>query len=137
MRMCPPTRHTPRSRKAVLCAGFLAIALSPVSGFAASDADIEALRKEIADLRARVERLEGDVASGVAVNPARKVEPMAGGWKNDHNWQLVAKGMTKSQVEEILGAAEDSRRIGKFEIWEYGKGKVTLYMGRVKSWEQP
>lgn len=119
---------------AMIC---MALILGPANTWAASDAQIEALQKEVADLRARVERLEGDVATGVAVNPAHKVQPVDGGWHSDHNWALLSGGMEKSRVEEILGAAEDTRKIGKFDLWQYGQGVVKFYMGRVSSWRKP
>ena len=49
----------------VLCA--VTVALVPTGSSAADEAALNALREEIADLRARVERLEGEHASGVAV----------------------------------------------------------------------
>lgn len=112
-------------------------ALAPVSGFAADEAAIEALRKEIADLRARVERLEGDVASGVPVNPARVIQPAEGGWRTAGNWDLLAKGMGDDRVVEILGEAERVRAVGKYEFWHYGSGVVRFYLGRLKSWDRP
>lgn len=119
----------------VLCC--VAALLTPVHAGGASDADIEALRQEVSALRARVQRLEGEIASGVAVNPARKVQPVAGGWRASQNWKLLAKGMQESRVVEILGEPDDTRRIGKFEVWTFGTGQAKFYLGRLKSWRQP
>ena len=119
---------------AVLC---VATAMAPVSALAADDAVIETLRKEIADLRLRVQRLETEVSSGVAVNPARVAPPVDGGWHAEHNWDLLVKGMERSRVAEILGEAENTRRISKFDIWQYGAGQVKFYLGRVSSWQKP
>lgn len=102
-----------------------------------TDAQLKALQQEIAELRSRVQRLEQELSAGVAVNPARVVQPVAGGWHATHNWDLMEKGLSQQRVVEILGEAESSRRINKFEIWQYGEGTVKFYLGRVKSWERP
>jgi len=132
----PPAVHAPHAKAllAVLCLG---AALAPACTLAADDADITALRQEVAELRARVARLEADVASGVAVNPARQAQPVKGGWQAAQNWGLLSKGMDKSRVEEILGEAQHTRSISKFDIWRYGKGEVRFYLGRVSSWHKP
>lgn len=115
----------------------LVIGLFPACALAASDAEIEVLRQEIMDLRARVEKLEGDVSTGVAVNPAKVVQPVDGGWRVPGNWDLLVKGMDQRRVTEILGEAEDTRAIHKFDIWEYGAGQAKFYLGRLKSWRKP
>lgn len=124
------------SRNATLLACCVAAALSPV-GALASDADIQALRQEVAELRARVEKLEGQLAEGVPVNLGRKVQPVAGGWHKTHNWNLLTKGMERNELIRTLGEPESVRKVGKFEYCYYGAGKVVLYLGRVSSWEKP
>lgn len=126
-----------RPRYCAVVAFYLATVLAPAGALAADDAAIEALRKEIADLRERVQKLEGEISEGVAVNPAKVVQPVEGGWRAEQNWSLLMKGMDRYQVAEILGEAEDTRRISKFDIWEYGKGQVKFYLGRLKSWQKP
>jgi len=113
------------------------IALAPAAASAADDAAINALRQEIADLRARVERLETDIKSGVAINPARVIQPVEGGWRAPRNWDLLTAGMSPDGVTEILGEAERVRVVSKFEFWQYGKGQVKFYLGRLKSWDKP
>lgn len=119
----------------VLCA--VTVALVPTGSSAADEAALNALREEIADLRARVERLEGELASGVAVNPARVVQPVEGGWHAPRNWELLTRGMEPNRVTEILGDAERVRVVHKYEFWYYGEGVARFYLGRLKSWDRP
>ncbi len=114
----------------------LSVFLTPAS-VASESAELQALRAEIADLRARVERLEKDLNDGIAINPARKVKPQPGGWKNAKNWKLLAKGMDGDRVEEILGAPQRKKTISKHVLWYYGDGKVTFYLRRLKSFDKP
>jgi len=131
----PRTRQSrPAVAIALVC---MAVALVPSGTLAADDATIEALRKEIAELRLRVQRLENEVSSGVAVNPARVVQPVEGGWHAAQNWDLLVKGMERQRVTEILGEAEDTRKINKFDIWQYGTGQAKFYLGRLTSWRKP
>ena len=129
------SRLRPQATALVLCA--VTVALAPTGSSAADDAALNALREEIADLRARVERLEGELASGVAVNPARVVQPVAGGWQAPSNWDLLARGMEPGRVTEILGNPERVRVVQKFEFWHYGEGLARFYLGRLKSWDRP
>ena len=119
----------------MLCA--VTIALSPTAGSAADEAALNALRQEIADLRARVERLEGELAAGVPVNPARVVQPVEGGWHAPQNWALLTEGMMPDRVIEVLGEADRVRVINKYEYWHYGDGVVRFYLGRLRSWDAP
>jgi hypothetical protein len=110
------------------------LASAPPAAFSASpDAEIEALRAELAALRVRVERLEKDVDEGVAINPARKVQPQPGGADNPKNWKLLAKGMEADRVVEILGTPGKTKSVKKHEIWYYPNGKTTFYLRRLKS----
>lgn len=131
--------HLPNHRITGGRAAALAIVLwsATFTATAAEGGDIEALRAEIADLRARVEHLEKEVSTGVAINPARVVKPLPGGWNNDKNWKLLARGMQRERVQEILGEPDRTRNVSKFEYWEYGQGKATFYLGRLKSWDRP
>jgi hypothetical protein len=131
--------HLPNHRITAIPAAAFAIMLwsATFTATAADGSDIQALRAEIADLRARVEHLEKEISSGVAVNPARVVKPLPGGWKNEKNWKLLAKGMERERVEEILGEPDGARNVSKFEYWDYGQGKATFYLGRLKSWDRP
>jgi len=120
----------------VSCLMFSGLSSIPAHS-APSDADMQALRAELAALRARVEILEKDMASGVAINPARKVAPLPGGATNSKNWKLLAKGMEPDRVTEILGEPERRKSIRKHENWYYPNGKVTFYLRRLKSFDTP
>jgi len=111
--------------------------IAPMAAIAASDEAIEALRKEVADLKQRVEQLESDAELGFAINPARVVEPKPGGWKNADNWKLLHKGMERDQVENILDAPDKAKTVKYFEYWYYGDSKLAIYKGRLKSFERP
>jgi hypothetical protein len=98
---------------------------------------IEALKQQLQDLQERVKRLEGEVEQGVPVNIARKVEPVPGGWRKEHNWKLLVEGMSDYEVIKIVGEPDRQKTVKKFEFWYYGDGKVSLYMRRLKSWDIP
>lgn len=117
---------------ALLLAGALSIGLA-TSAQAAESAEIDALKRELTALRQRVEKLEQELSLGVPVNPARKVEAKPGGAATADNWRLLAKGMEKYRVIEILGEPVDTKSVSKFEIWDYPQGSVRFYLGRLKS----
>lgn len=131
--------HLPNHMGIAAPAGILAILLSlaPLTASAAADPGIEALRAEIDALRARVEKLEKEIDTGVAINPAKVVQPLPGGWHNEKNWKLLAYGMDRDRVETLLGEPDAARNVSKFEYWEYGEGRATFYLGRLKSWSKP
>jgi hypothetical protein len=98
---------------------------------------IEALKQQLRDLQERVERLESEVEQGVPVNMAPKVEPVPGGWRKEHNWKLLAEGMSDYEVKAILGEPDRQKTVKKFEFWYYGDSKLSVYMRRLKSWDIP
>ncbi|MCB1772968.1 MAG: hypothetical protein KDI88_05090 [Gammaproteobacteria bacterium] len=105
---------------------------------AAADPEIEALKQQLLDLQQRVEKLEAGLATtDAAVEAVKPPEVVPGGWRKQANWRVLDKGMETHRVEEILGAADSTRRVGKFEYWEYGNGLLRFYLGRLKSWEIP
>jgi hypothetical protein len=98
---------------------------------------IDALKQQLQDLQERVKRLEGEVEQGVPVNMARKVEPVPGGWRKEHNWRLLVEGMSDYEVIKILGEPDRQKTVKKFEFWYYGDGKLSVYMRRLNSWDIP
>ena len=117
---------------------FLAAAPPKVTAEPSSGSqEIEALKRQLHDLQARVERLESNVAEGLPVDPARTVQPAPGGWREASNWRLLAKGMDKAEVVRILGQPQSRKTVSKHEFWRYGDGTVRLYLARLKSWELP
>ena len=96
---------------------FLAAAPPKVTAEPSSESqEIEALKQQLHDLQARVERLESNVAEGL---------------------RLLAKGMDKAEVVRILGQPQSRKTVSKHEFWRYGDGTVRLYLARLKSWELP
>lgn len=98
--------------------------------------DVEVLKRQMRALEQRVERLEAELAgTRDAVQAAVPAQPVAGGWRSAHNWQLLERGMESHDVQAILGEPSDTRRISKFEHWIYSDGLLRFYLGRLKSWE--
>lgn len=122
--------------KKVLIALLLGSLAGSFSAQAAND-EVAQLRAQLEALQKRVDALERDIDIGIAINPARKVKPQPGGWKNPDNWKLIAKGMEPHRVREILGQPSRIRDRRTFDYWEYPKGQLTFYGGRVKSIKPP
>lgn len=105
---------------------------------AAADPEIEALKQQLLNLQQRVEKLEAGLAStDAAVDAVQPPKVVPGGWRKQANWRVLDKGMETHRVEEILGEAESTRKVNKFEYWSYGNGLLRFYFGRLKSWEIP
>jgi len=119
----------------------LALLLPASSTFAANQTrqadDIEALKRQLKDLQARVERLEQQEENGSSFDVATETEPVRGGWRKAHNWNLLEEGMTNYQVKAILGEPDRRKTVKKFEFLYYGDGKVSVYLRRLKSWDIP
>jgi hypothetical protein len=126
-----------RFRSALYVGFIIGVPLCATADPSAQQQEIESLRQQLHELQARVERLEGNMAAGVPVNPALKVQPVPGGWRKAVNWSLLSKDLTDYEVLEILGEPMNRKTVKKFEFWEYGDGKASLYMRRLKSWELP
>ena len=101
------------------------------------DTEIELFRQQILDLQKRVERLEGEVEQGVPAGAAQALQPVAGGWRKAHNWNLLQAGMSDYEVIEILGEPDREKTVKKFDFWYYGDGKLSVYMRRLKGWDIP
>ncbi|MBT8474802.1 MAG: hypothetical protein KJO78_04945, partial [Alphaproteobacteria bacterium] len=65
------------------------------------------------------------------------VEPVPGGWRKAHNWNLLRAGMSDYEVVEILGEPDREKTVKKFDFWYYGDGKLSVYLRRLKGWEIP
>lgn len=131
-------RRKYRSAVGCLSAAAMMLPLAVATSFAtdtAAQAEIDALKQQLNQLQARVERLEAQWQQGVPVNPALDVQPVPGGWRKAANWQMLDEGMPAHRVYEILGEPQRQRTVRKFELLEYGDGVVRLYLGRLKSWE--
>lgn len=99
--------------------------------------EIEVLKQQLKDLQMRVERLEKSRDKGFSFSAEPEAEPVPGGWRKTHNWNLLEKGMTSYQVKAILGEPDRQKTVKKFEFWYYGDGKVSVYLHRLKGWDVP
>lgn len=99
--------------------------------------EIEVLKQQLKDLQLRVERLEKGRDEEFSFSKEPEVEPIDGGWRKAHNWNLLKEGMTSYQVKAILGEPERQKTVKKFEFWYYGDAKVSVYLRRLKGWETP
>lgn len=120
----------------LLSLSFLTLPVAAADG-SQQEAEIEALRQQLNDLRQRVERLEEGRSSSLSFSTEPEVEPVPGGWRKAHNWELLKEGMTAYQVKAILGEPERQKTVKKFQFLYYGDGKVTVYLRRAKSWQRP
>jgi hypothetical protein len=99
--------------------------------YAAEDNSTLYLLEKIAELEARIEALEKP-SSGTSRVPAGLSA-----------WRRLEKGMSYSQVRQILGEPRKIRS-GPFTYWHYGPGTygsssetVSFYQGVVDGWNEP
>lgn len=77
--------------------------LLPAAGFSEDlDQKIKRLEQTIARLELRIEKLEGIVLV-VQKEQAKPAPAAANKWKEKASWRLLKKGMSKGEVERILG----------------------------------
>ena len=80
---------------------------------------INELEKKIAQLELRVAKLEAMILQ-LQKTPAKPAVPSPGKWKDKANWRLLKKGMSKSDVESILGAPPKVvANVHYGDIWYY------------------
>lgn len=97
--------------------------------------DIKRLETRIAELEKRVTKLESllQTSDKSEINYSEK-------WKNRSLWRKLKIGMTKYQVETILG---EPRKIngGSITTWKYSKDSwhsyVQFYEGKLDTWTEP
>ena len=99
--------------------------------------EIEVLKQQLKDLQLRVERLEKGRDQEFSFSTEPEAEPIPGGWRKAHNWNLLKEGMTSYQVKAILGEPDRQKTVKKFEFWYYGDAKLSVYLRRLKGWEIP
>ena len=118
--------------------GLLAIPLLPHHPLYAQQEEVPQLRQKIAELEAKIERLEALLKD---CNDYRKEQPTHQyGWQNKKNWRRLKMGMTESQVKTILG--EPAKTIqGIRTLWYYPNiycGYVSFDKdGRLTGWNEP
>jgi hypothetical protein len=103
----------------------------PVFAQSAADARIQKLEERISALESRVAFLEAQLRERPAVS---QVAP------DKVNWRKLKRGMSESEVEQLLGSPERvDARIAVVE-WSYpGYGSVSFDTDshRVRSWSEP
>ena len=102
-----------------------------------NEARIEKLEAVVSSLEKRISALEGASVQNPTDSDNTKT---ASGWKSKSNWRLLSKGMTKSQVRNILGEPEKIDAGGPIENWYWidpsGPG-VTFYDEKLYGWKEP
>jgi hypothetical protein len=59
------------------------------------------------------------------------------GWKTSANWKKLARDMSISDVQELLGDPEQING-GTIGFWRYPNGgTVTFFIGKVDGWSEP
>ena len=95
-----------------------------------------------AELERRLSALERAVTNSKPQEASRR-PVYANQWEDIANWRKLQIGMTRLQVEQLMGGAPDkiSRVSSDSEICYFGKvgrgGHVIFRKGRVASWNEP
>jgi hypothetical protein len=119
--------------KKIILVGALSL-LTSLAAHAHDGARLDALEKEIQELRLRVLKLEP--SSGVTVEP-KKTIANPDGWKYQENWRQLSKGLPPENVKKILGEPMQVNG-GTITFWVYpNRGGVTFYEGKLDSWKEP
>lgn len=103
---------------------------------------VEKLQQKVAQLENRVSQLEKVLLSNKNASPISRRSINSEKWKNKQNWRKLERGMSKEQVEEILGEPQQiivsSSVLSLFsEKWEYGSGDVSFSDAEVTGWIEP
>jgi hypothetical protein len=142
-----------------------AVVLATVIGLPAwgQDSDTEALRKEIEQLRQKVQKLEEQQAAkpeaGRAAVSPEQTSPAAAGQPAAQSasptpaptsvtalresWSRVARNMSQAEIAEVLGQPNKKTRIDGKLVWYYyypGIGGASMFFksnGQVSSYQPP
>lgn len=68
------------------------------------DGRVKELEKQVAQLEQRILKLEALIVQ-LQKNPGKPANSAVAGWKDKATWRQLKKGMSKSEVERILGVA--------------------------------
>jgi len=120
---------------AVLAAG---LAL-PLRG-QALDGRVKELEKQVAQLEQRILKLEALILE-LQKTPGKPAGSAIAGWKDKANWRRLKKGMSKSEVERILGVALKVVPNSHYgDIWYYpdlqGGNASFDIEGSLTSWDE-
>ena len=90
--------YTFLSINVVLC--FFAVLMLYCQPIMAQDDEIVRLRQKISHLEKRIDELESPLA---VYGEAKNIKGEGPGWQNKKNWRKLKAGMTREQVQSILG----------------------------------
>jgi len=109
--------------------------------------EVEDLRAKLERLQEKVKRLEGRVAqiekmlhSSTDGNRRSQSGISPDGWESQENWRRLQKGMSKSEVRQILGKPGKVRTASYGDTWYYPDvlgGSVSFEDDRVDGWSEP
>ena len=119
--------------KIILLIGCLSFAIA-LDAQAQDSNRIDQLEKELQETKLRVTKLESLLS-----NPSNAQKPATSGdgWNSIANWRKLAKEMSPTDVQKILGEPHRVDR-GTFSIWHYrNDGRVNFYQGKVYQWTEP
>lgn len=85
--------------------------------------EISELRSELNALDKRLKRLESNASEEERRNSARDAAAPAG-WKDARSWAMIRIGMSRAQVESILGIPVSSKKDSIDYVTLYYQGEV-------------
>jgi hypothetical protein len=87
------------------------------------DGRVQELEKKVAQLEQQIKKLEGIVLQ-LQKTPAKPVATSPEKWKDKASWRSLKKGMSKSEVEQILGTPPKIVPNNYYgDIWYYPDSK--------------
>ena len=113
------------ARALVVVAGFVAL-----PAFADRAEDIARLRQEAADLRERLDQLDGKIQALDAAQPAAPSPASPSPTSLRESWSQVRSGVPKDKVHALLGKPTQVMRINGDLVWYYvypGAGPASVF----------
>lgn len=132
---------TPKGKSSVAMAAAITVVLSVLTFQPVADGqadELSNLKRRVLELERKVERLEKLLpAPGRSLAPEGTQES----WRGKDNWRRLSSGMTRSQVEDLLGRPGKIVANEYFIWWFYPNGsggRVEFSTaGRVTGWTEP
>jgi len=95
----------------------------------AQDRRIEALERELADLKARLTPTSSQSTRSGPI-------PAQGGWRNPDNWKRIKANMSEQQVIAILGRPTRRDGVGRVTVFYEGEVEGAGYVsGNIGLWD--